>query len=427
MDENQLTTNPKIPETVSINREHFIPILREDLVRVLAGDASLSDADRRRFRSLCRILEATIHFEYHDRLNELKSRYAPYDPDRETRLIDDPDRINDPEQPDALFECVMSLLERGNFRRLDRTQIEQTLAAKTDWGIRLDVDFSVFERLEVYTRGETTTRRTRRHWRSWYRAEEIEVPIYQRLLIMFRLKDNCHQAADDESGAVSLKLFKNIPRVDLEMLLPGTRVRMTLLDRCRILLPTISGLALTIFKIVKGAMALAFAGVYGLLGFLGLVGGTVGYGVKSFFGYLRTKDRYQLNLTRNLYFQNLDNNAGVLYRLLDEAEEQEFREAILAYSLLRRHAPPSGWTLADIDQAAESYLQSTLDIEADFEVGDAVRKLARFGLVSSLPGQRFTAVSLDAALEGLDRNWDEYFTWNSSQRASDPRPRERAA
>ena len=32
---------------------------------------------------------------------------------------------------------------------------------------------------------------------------------------------------------------------------------------------------------------------------LGLAG-TLGYGVKSFFGYLRTQQKYQLNLTRSL-------------------------------------------------------------------------------------------------------------------------------
>ena len=88
--------------------------------------------------------------------------------------------------------------------------------------------------------------------------------------------------------------------------------------------------------------SLAFAGLYGILAFLGLVGGTLGYGLKSFLGYLRAKDKYQLHLTRSLYYQNLDNNGGVLFRLLDEVEEQDFREAALAYFLLWRKAGTSG-------------------------------------------------------------------------------------
>ena len=42
--------------------------------------------------------------------------------------------------------------------------------------------------------------------------------------------------------------------------------------------------------------------------------------------YPYTRDKYRLCLTRNLYYQNLDNNAGVLFRILEEAEEQELRQ-----------------------------------------------------------------------------------------------------
>jgi hypothetical protein len=63
--------------------------------------------------------------------------------------------------------------------------------------------------------------------------------------------------------------------------------------------------------------------------------------MRSVLGYLQTKDKYRLVLTRRLYYQNLDNNAGVFFRVLDEAEEQEFREAILAYAA--RSASAAGW------------------------------------------------------------------------------------
>ncbi|MVD21648.1 DUF3754 domain-containing protein, partial [Vibrio cholerae] len=71
---------------------------------------------------------------------------------------------------------------------------------------------------------------------------------------------------------------------------------------------------------------------------------------------MRTKEKYQLNLTRSLYYQNLDNNGGVICRVLDEAEEQELVEAILAYALLHWKAPEAGWTAEQLDQQAEHYL-----------------------------------------------------------------------
>jgi hypothetical protein len=219
-----------------------------------------------------------------------------------------------------------------------------------------------------------------------------------------------------------MKLFKNIPKADLEMLLPGTRVRMSLYDQGKIWLPTVSGVTLTLIKLVTKVAATAIAGFYGMLGFLVLVAGTIGYGVKAFLGYLNTKDKYQLSLTRSLYFQNLDNNAGVFFRLLDEAEEQEFREAVLAWWVLWRQASgdSGGWTAPQIDRAAEKLLRERCGLKVDFEIQDALDKLQRLKIIESLPGERWRAIEIEAALAELDRAWDNFFTYHD---ASQPDPK----
>src|SRR5262249_40365585 len=109
------------------------------------------------------------------------------------------------------------------------------------------------------------------------------------------------------------------------------------------------------------------------------------------------QDQIQPQLTQSLYFQNLDCNGGVLYRLLDEAEEQECREAVLAYFFLWHHAGPEGWTLADLDARVEEYLRQRAGVEADFEVNDAVAKLERLDLVER-GGDRYRARRLECAL-----------------------------
>ena len=162
------------------------------------------------------------------------------------------------------------------------------------------------------------------------------MPAYRRLAIIFRLRQRSPLTDPLDTRAVVLKLFKDIPQEDIETLLPGASVRIGLLEQAQIVVPTLSGIGLTLFKLLKGAAAVAFAGIYGLIAFLGLISGAIGYGVKSFYSYLRTREKHQLCLTRHLYFQNLDNNAGVIYHLLAEAEEQEFREIVLAWWLLWR-------------------------------------------------------------------------------------------
>jgi hypothetical protein len=172
-----------------------------------------------------------------------------------------------------------------------------------------------------------------------------------------------------------------------------------------------SGLAVTVYKALKGALLAAAAGVYGILAVLGV---TCGYGVRSFYGYLQTKQKYQLNLTESLYYQNLDNNAGVISRLLDEAEEQENREALLAYFYLWRQPDCRGRTATELDRQIEQFLSAAVGRPVDFEVDDALAKLLRLGLVRRTADNRFLAVSLTEALRILDRAWDNYFSYNSA-------------
>jgi hypothetical protein len=192
---------------------------------------------------------------------------------------------------------------------------------------------------------------------------------------------------------------------------------MTLLDQARIAFPTVTGVGMTVSKIVAKGLV-AFGTATGTLALLGMIGGLIGYGVKSFIGFLRTKEKHQLNLTKNLYYQNLDNNAGVLFRLLDDAEEQEFREAILAYFLLWQRAPAEGWTLHELDHQAELLIANAVDVDADFEVGDAVSKLFNLDMVTCRAAGKLVARPIHEALSRLDQRWDDYFRHRGESAAS---------
>jgi hypothetical protein len=400
-------------------REHFIPLRKADLVARLAAEPGLSQRERESLLELCRRLEALFHYEYHGRLESLKDAYAPFDPDADTLASAS---ISD-EERDALtkplFDKFISLLERANFRRLSRAELEQAVEAASDWGLNLHVDFKIFHELEVFARGDVASRRTRRHWKKLYRQEAVDVPVYQRLVLIFRLLPHRRLEPHKSTKTVYIKIFKNIPKLDLDMLLPGTQVRMSWLDQGKIWFPTLTGMGMAGYKIVAGAVLLTFVNVYGLLA---LIAGTIGYGVKSFFGYLRTKDKHQLNLTRSLYYQNLDNNAGVLFRLIDEAEEQEFREAALAYYLLWREAGDAGWTELELDGRAEAWLEDATELLVDFEVDDALAKLERLGLVETLPGERLRAVPIEAALTRLGNAWSELFPAQPQASSHVPKP-----
>jgi hypothetical protein len=398
-------------DVLAWRREHFIPLRKAELTRLLADQEA--DADRRQqFLRLCALLEALFHHQYHEYLEVLKQLYEPFNPDsvtRELRTLTDQQR--EAVIPD-LFERFTHLLERANYRHLSRQEIERVVGIASDWGLRLQVDFQRFERLEVFVCGDISQQRTRKHWRNLYRPQPVSVPLYQRLVMIFRLRDTDEPGRRQEEVDprwVYIKMFKNIPKQDVDMLLPGSKFKMSPLDYGRVMLPTLSGLAIVAFRLFQGALLLVFAGIYGMLAFLGLVGGTLGYAFRSVMGYLRTKDKYRLVLTRRLYYQNLDNNAGVFFRILDNAEEQEFREAVLAYAMLDRRARPDGWDAERLDQEAEDWLSDVLSMSIDFEVHDALDKLDRLGCATRTEDGRWQALPLTEALATLTRRWCEIF------------------
>ncbi len=399
-------------------REHFIPLRKSDLRSLLADQPDVSPAERAQFLELATLLEATFHYEYHARLEELKDAYAPFDPDADTRPYQPLTAAERDDRAAALFERFVELLQRCNFQRLSRADIEASMQTVSDWGVNLDVNFDVFDRLEVFARGDAVGRRSRRRWRNYYRREEVEIAIYRRLVLIFRLTD--HEVMENGvPDTVYVKLFKNIHKQDLEMLLPGTTVKMSLVDRTKIAFPTVSGLGVSAYKatqiglfgkLLKGGIMAALAGgLWAIFGAVVVLSTLIGYAVKSFLSYVTTKNKYQLNLTRSLYFQNLDNNAGALARLTDEAEDQECCEALLGWFLLWRHAGKTGLTDRELDRRAEKFLREHAGLEVDFQHDDALHTLRRLRLVETTTDGKLVPPSIAECLHRLDHAWDHYF------------------
>src|SRR5262249_35350703 len=133
------------------------------------------------------------------------------------------------------------------------------------------------------------------------------------------------------------------------------------------------------------------------LSFYGPLSLVLGYGYRQWAGFQSVRQSYSLQLTQSLYYQNLDNNAGVFHHLLDAAEEQECREAMLAYYGLWRFAGDGGSTAAALDDAVEQYLERRTGLAVDFEIGDALDKLERLHLVER-HGNAYRAVPIQRAI-----------------------------
>ena len=369
-------------------REHFLPFRPNQLIQQLARRAS-SAAEFDKLRPAIEDFKKKIRLQYQQHHEALIDLYSQFDPDRDLseRVLEvEDDHSSEPIDETAyrsLFSEIADSLGHANYRRLSPREIQAAVGAASHWGVRLQVKYSSFRRLEVYGRGDIVTKRMKRDWRSFFRMKEVDVPIYQRLVVVFRAKELQSFQDPLDPSRVHLRMFKNIPKADIDMMLPGAKIRLSWLDTGKIGIPTLWGIFIMSSKLAKSLWIIALIGTLKVLSSflfaIAIVLATVFYGIKSVLSYTSTKRRYQLNITRSLYYQNLDNNLGALLRLEEEAEQQEVCEAILAYFVLSQSV--EALTTQEIDQRAEVILESITGFPIDFDVEDAVRDLGSFGII----------------------------------------------
>jgi hypothetical protein len=311
---------------------------------------------------------------------------------------------------DQAFSRIQDTLLRANYQRLTSHDIQQALKAASQWGVRMRVNFTTLQRLEVYSRGFVIGQRAHRSWRNLFREELVEVPLYQRLVVVFRTFDGHNSPERYDSRKIYLRMFKNVPQQDVDMMLPASGIRMTWMDHSRIVLPSVYAMAMTAWRVLRNVLLLALFGVFKTVAMAAVILFAIGFGIKSMFTYsVNTRRRYLLSMAQSLYYQNLDNNAGVILRLLEEGEQQEACESILAYFVTAViFAGRRDVSLAEIDAQCEAIILEATGHHIDFDIEDAARDLIHFGIVR-MEQHSWTALPLREAVQQLDHTWDSWF------------------
>lgn len=400
-------------------RLRFIPFRKRDVVEMCLASGGLDIRDQMKFRQFCHVLQSVYHFEYHDRLEALKDSYAPINPDRDTRKIG----IYREEGESRFVDVLDELLNKANYERFSDEELKDAMQESTLFKLRLHIDFGEFEEVLLYTRGESM-----RDDEVKYLFGLIRKPItfanFDRVVIYVKFSENLNtKRSPHKPGSTMLKLFRDVPRADVEMLFPNTRVGMRLIDKLAIGIPALLGSGAVLTTQIGTSLLLLGA----LIGYyLGLsadpveldratllllaagIGGIVSYIWKQFVNFKNRKLTFLQSLMENLYFKNLDNNAGVFHRLVDDAEEEECKEAIIGYYFLLTR--PEDNSARSLDEAVEAWFKERWDSEVDFEVEDALDKLRELGLVEG-DDDNLTATSLPVACERLDQRWDAYFAF----------------
>jgi hypothetical protein len=416
---------------IESSRNRFIPFRRSDVVEMCINDSQLTGSEEKEFREFCQILEALFHFEFHKRLETLKNCYTPFNPDADTRKVFSYSESEKKDLQKQLIDEMTTILNAANFEKVTGEDLKQALDEESLFQIRLEVDFNDFEDVIFFRRGETIKKETLVKFYG-IRKKTFEFTNYDRVAIYIKFKEQAYfegKKREDlyfEPGSTIIKLFQNIPKADLEMLFPNSKVRMKPIDKMIIGVPAaVSGIIVLVTKL--GASLLLVGSVISFwLGFsdeevqikqqhliaLGAGLGTLaGFLFRQINKFKNRKIRFMKTLSDNLYFKNLDNNAGVFYSLIDAAEEEEFKEAVLAYYFLL--TVDTAITKSELDDHIESWFAEKWNCHIDFEIGDAVNKLKRLKLIKT-DGENFHCIPLGEAKQQLDSIWDNYFTYHQS-------------
>jgi len=412
-------------------RNRFIPFRKTDIIEMCINDSRLLKQDQDLFRQFCHILGSLIHFEFHHQVEMLKDCYSPFNPDADTRLNYDYTEQEKKDLQKNLVQTLTAILNAANFQKITKTDLEEALKEESLFKIRLRVEFKDFEEVLFYQRGESTKEETLVKYFG-LKKEPITFTNYERVVIYIKFKEQDYFKAKKQKnlyftpGSTIIKLFQNVPKADLEMLFPNSEVRMKPIDKLIIGVPAaVSGIVLTATKL-GGTILLIAAAISFWLGLtqtevkieqqhlialaLGLA--TLGgFLFKQINKFKNRKIKFMKALSDNLYFKNLDNNTGVFHHLVDTAEEEEFKEAILAYYFLL--AEDRDLTITQLDETIERWFENKHNCRINFEIEDALKKLERWDLVNR-DTNIIRAKNMNDAMQQLDKIWDNHFLYHKA-------------
>lgn len=413
-------------------REKFLPVTVAALIDRLTLSADWPAGDATAAKRFFRYLEHWRRQCSNAGMLELTHSYEPFSPDTDlfvTRVYTKAERL-------ALQKSVVTkmeqLLKRANYERIDPADVSVIMTKESHYGLDLFVDFTAFEECLIYYRGASTRRDERRNPRKFYRKEEFDVPIYQRLCLVFKLKPfevrvtevmaerkidraaaekfvkklraSLPEAVSDQN--IYMKLFKNIPRTDIEMVFPNTRVKFRMFDKVKLGVSGGGAFGAGVFgtagKIAAGGLAatnpVALAGAVVTLG---------GVAFRQTMNFVNTKNRYVSVMAQNLYFHSMADNRGVALKLSDRAAEEEVKEDILLYTVLAKETANRN-DLPEIDRAIESYLTSWVGVAVDFDLDDALARLLADGLVVEQADGTLLTMRPREAAQHVDKKWDVF-------------------
>jgi Protein of unknown function (DUF3754) len=418
-------TTSKLAES---NRgDQFIPVRKEDLLSALIKQGDLADpVERELFWRFARTLRTICHYEYSETLDRLRDDYYYFNPEVAGHAAID--QVKSDCAYDDLIRSLDKVLKEANFEELPHEDIADAHRKRTV-PVEVKAEHDDFREVRFYKRGHHVEQFQVSEWYG-LRRREVEIEVFDDIVLVVAMKTQAEIGSRRElrilkrrkiiPGSVLLKYFHNIARGDLYTLFPNARVVMSNFDKAFLGIPAIAGGIPILFKLYATISVLFLvAGIYfggsgsvadddmktALAALIGIVA-LGGFAVRQWLKYQHQTLKYHMELAENIYFRNINNNAGIFDYLIATAEDQETKEAALAYHFIRKAevAP----TATEVAGRIEAWLAKNFAVNLHFKVADALRTLDRFGLVQR-EGEQLFVPPLELAIAQLHQVWNNFF------------------
>ncbi|KAF9603759.1 hypothetical protein IFM89_037845 [Coptis chinensis] len=258
----------------------------------------------------------------------------------------------------------------------------------------------------------------------FFSQSTLQEPAFQELILLYN-EENGQRETDDEAEIPSLKLkiYERIPIPDLPVVFPHKKLSFRILDTVRLDVASILGLLAFFlnykFEDIRSSPSAILLDIIAVTAF-------VIYLSRLVLGYKQTRDRYQVSksphpihifqgpllqllVNRTLYEKTLASGFGSVHFLLDASEQQQYKEAILAYAVLLRAEEGQVTCQKFVGDTCEKFIYKNFKEKVEMPVNNAINTLLRLGLVTEVATDGITrlhALPCSEGYEALKRYWD---------------------
>lgn len=235
----------------------------------------------------------------------------------------------------------------------------------------------------------------------------LQEPAFEELILLYTKEVEETNAKDKaEVPSLQLKIYERIPIPDLPVIFPHKKLSFRIIDTVRLDVATILGL-LAYFINYKFENVLSSPSA--ILLDVVAVSALIIYGSRVVLGYKQTWDRYQLLVNKTLYEKTLASGFGSVHFLLDASEQQQYKEAILAYAILLKAEKSQVISRQSVGEKCERFMYEVFKVKVEMPIDKALNTLLRLGLAteSSIDGRRgLLAMPCPKAYEALKERWN---------------------